>query len=131
MTNLLPAFVGNTSIRVEWDPPQDVSWVIRRFEVEWIDTEKSITVGYDMVVGATIKELEDLEFGTKYEVRVVPIGASSVRGEMQKILITTLGKLNIYISIIQDLYKNGPFYLFYLWFPKSVVCLVKWSFFVI
>lgn len=92
MTDLLPELVGNTSIRIAWAAPEDISWKIRRFEVEWLDVDKSITVGKDVVIGATDKLMDGLEYGTEYEILVTPLGSMSVRGETDRILITTLGK---------------------------------------
>lgn len=103
MTDLLPEFVGNTSIRIAWAAPEAISWKIRRFEVEWLDVENSITVGKDVVIGATDKLMDGLEYGTEYEILVTPLGAMSLRGEADRILITTLGK---------KIVKNHELFLF-------------------
>lgn len=92
MENLLPKMVGNRSIGIAWDAPEGISWKIRRFEVEWVDVENSITVGKDVVIGVTDKLMDELEYGTEYEILVTPLGAMSMRGETDRILITTLGK---------------------------------------
>lgn len=103
MTDLLPELVGNTSIRIAWAAPEAISWKIRRFEVEWLDVENSITVGKDVVIGATDKLMDGLEYGTEYEILVTPLGAMSLRGEADRILITTLGK---------KIVKNHKLFLF-------------------
>lgn len=92
MSTLLPDFIGNTSIRVQWLPPEDIFWSVRRFEVEWVDVEKSASVGKDVVDGASEKLIEGLELGTEYDVKVTPLGAKETRGALQQILLTTLGK---------------------------------------
>ncbi|GFW15410.1 transposable element Tcb2 transposase [Trichonephila clavipes] len=103
VTDLNPSLIGNTSLQVQWTRPPDVKWDIRRYLVEWKSAETENAQQYSQVLeDKTQVTLEDLEIGTEYEVTVIPLGKKGMKGDSEKLLVSTLG---LYISFIYDFEK--------------------------
>ncbi|XP_054706745.1 uncharacterized protein LOC129216555 [Uloborus diversus] len=90
VSGLRPSFIGNTSVELQWAPPTDISWVIRRFEVKWSSLENPKELSGTSIAEETMQLIENLEFGTEYEIFVTPMGSKILRGIESKIIITTL-----------------------------------------
>ncbi|GFR22247.1 fibronectin type-III domain-containing protein [Trichonephila clavata] len=91
VTDLNPSFIGNTSLQVQWTRPPDVKWDIRRYLVEWNSAETENAQQYSQVLeDKTQITLEDLEIGTEHEVTVTPLGMKGMKGDSEKLLVSTL-----------------------------------------
>ncbi|XP_035224629.1 uncharacterized protein LOC118197229 isoform X2 [Stegodyphus dumicola] len=89
VSNLLPSFIGNTSIQVEWSAPEDISWNIQRYEAQCVSEDETSEVIAKTVEGLEVA-FEGLEFGTDYEITITPFGSKQLKGQSSMILIQTL-----------------------------------------